>query len=261
MNLQLNWKHALVCGASKGLGKAAAIEIAKLGAQVTVAARSEELLIQVVNELDSINGLNNGYITMDTNDVEEVKEKVTKLNESKPIQILVNNTGGPSGGAIQKASSKDLLDAFKNHVICNQSLSEIVIPSMQNAHYGRIINIISTSVRQPIDGIGVSNTIRGAMASWAKTLSNELASSGITVNNVLPGTTETSRLEEIIKIKMEKNNWSRDDANQALISEIPMGRFAKSYEIASAISFLASPAASYITGVSLPVDGGKIRSI
>ena len=261
MNLQLNWKHALVCGASKGLGKAAAIELAKMGAQITLVARSEHLLKENVEELNSINGLNNNFLCIDFCNQKLLHEKVSLLNKRMPIQILINNTGGPSGGKMMEASNDSLVDAFNNHILTSQSLSRIVIPSMQTFGYGRIINIVSTSVRQPINGIGVSNTIRGAMASWAKTLSNELANSGITVNNVLPGTTETSRLDEIVEVKMKNNSWTREQALSKMIAEIPMSRFAKPNEIGAAIAFLASPAAAYITGVSLPVDGGKIRSI
>lgn len=261
MNLQLNFKHALVCGASKGLGKAAAIELAKIGAKVTVVARSEEKLKAVVKELNELSGVNHDYLVIDLLDTELVKKKITELNKINPIQIVINNSGGPPGGSLLSAEVEDMNQAFRNHVLCNQTIAKIVIPNMKEAKYGRIINIISTSVRQPINGIGISNTIRGAMASWAKTLSNELAIYGVTVNNVLPGTTKTERLDELINSRMKLRELSEDEARKSFLEEIPMNRFAEKIEIASAIAFLASPAASYITGVSLPVDGGKIRSI
>ena len=261
MNLQLNFKHALVCGASKGLGKAAAIELAKIGARVTLVARSEEKLIQALQELRNINGLEHNYLVLDLSNIELVKKEISELNEKDPIHIVINNSGGPPGGNIINAEVEDLNSAFKSHVLCSQTIAKIVIPSMRNYQYGRFINIISTSVRQPINGIGISNTIRGAMASWAKTLSNELAADGITVNNVLPGTTKTQRLDELIRSRMKLRNISIEQAENSFLNEIPMNRFADKSEIASAIAFLASPAASYITGVSLPVDGGKIKSI
>lgn len=261
MNLQLNHKHALVCGASQGLGKAAAIELAKIGARVTVLARSEEKLKDVVEELVTINGLKHDYLLLDLLNTEEVKSKIENLCHHDPVQIVINNSGGPAGGNLLNAEVKSLEEAFKSHVLANQTIAKIVIPYMRKLGYGRIINIISTSVRQPIAGIGVSNTIRGAMASWAKTLSNELAADGITVNNILPGTTKTERLDELLNSKMQLNNMSIEEAKSTFINQIPMGRFAEKEEISGAIAFLASPAASYITGVSLPVDGGKIKSI
>ena len=261
MKLQLNHKHALVCGGSKGLGNASAVELAKIGARVTLVARSESLLKEAVIELKNISNLEHGYLVLDFSDTNSVRTKISELQERDPIQIVVNNTGGPAGGFLLGANTEDLEAAFRNHILTSQTIAQIVIPGMQRLNYGRIINIVSTSVRQPIGGIGISNTIRGAMASWSKTLSNELAADGITVNNVLPGSTKTERLDEIIQSKMKLNGISLEDSKKSFLNEIPMKRFGQKEEIGSAVAFLASPAAAYITGISLPVDGGKIKSI
>lgn len=261
MNLQLNFKHALVCGASKGLGRASAIKLAKIGAKVTVVARSESLLQKVVQELKSISAIEHKYLVLDLSDISQVESSISELNKNDPIQIVVNNSGGPAGGTLLGANIDDMTAAFTNHILCSQTIAKIVLPTMRQLNYGRIINIVSTSVRQPIDGIGISNTIRGAMASWSKTLSNEVALDGITVNNVLPGSTKTQRLDEIMEARMNSSRMTKEEVQQSFLNEIPMKRFGVKSEIAAAVAFLASPAASYITGVSLPVDGGKIRSI
>lgn len=261
MELSLIGKNALVCGASKGLGYASAKEIAILGARIILLARSEDLLEEKKKALDAINGLDNHFIVADMMKTELLTTLILKLLSTTPIDILINNQGGPKGGLIQDAEADQFLAAIRMHLIANHTLAQLVAPGMKERSYGRIINIVSTSVRQPIAGLGISNTIRGSVASWAKTLSNELAASGITVNNILPGTTETERLAEIIKSQMQMHGLSEEEANAKLLAQIPMQRFASPDEIGSVVAFIASPAASYITGASIPVDGGKIRSI
>lgn len=261
MNLDLGNKTAIVCGSSKGIGKGTAIELAKLGAKVIVVSRSEEKLKAVVQELNEINKLENGYLAIDLADASKIKSELGELLKTETVQILVNNAGGPPPGTVFDADEDEFMNAFKMHIFASQTLVQLCVPSMRATGYGRIINIISTTVRQPLAGIGVSNTTRGAMASWAKTLSNELAPDGITVNNILPGTTETDRIYEILDSLCQKQNISMEEAIKIFNAQIPMGRFGTVEEIASAAAFLASPAASYITGVSLQVDGGKIKSI
>jgi len=261
MNLNLKGKRALVCGGSKGLGFGAAVELAKLGAEVVLLARSTLVMQKGVRELNKINKKKNTFIVADMRNHIAVRDSIKELIKQKPIHILINNTGGPPGGQLAGANVSELEQAFHMHVMTSQIISKIVIPSMKKAKYGRIINIVSTSVRQPIDGLGVSNTIRGAMASWAKTLSGELARTGITVNNILPGTTKTARLDNIISSKQKMHKMTKSQAKKSMLSEIPFGRFAEVEEIAGVVAFIASPAASYITGTSIPVDGGKIRSI
>ncbi len=262
MDLDLTGKRALVCGSTQGLGKASAIELAKLGASIVLMARNEQALQKTKLELDASAGQTHGYIVADFSDANQVKEQVNQfVKENPPMHILVNNTGGPKGGPIVDAELQEFVGAFSNHLLCNHVLAQALIPGMKAERYGRIINIISTSVKQPIPGLGVSNTIRGAVASWAKTLAGELAQFGITVNNVLPGMTKTARLDSLIKSKSEMSGKSVEQITNAMIAEIPVGRFAMPEEFAAAVAFLASPAASYINGINLPVDGGRTLSL
>ena len=259
MNLNLKGKTALVCGSTQGLGKAAAIELANLGANVILMARSKEALIRTVEELPGASQ-DHGYITADFSDPMKVKEQLHLFSSTHPkitFHILINNTGGPAGGPIIHAGIDEFDRAFSMHLKCNHILATHVMEGMKNSHYGRIINIISTSVKQPLHGLGVSNTIRGAVANWAKTLANELGPYGITVNNVLPGATATARLAAIIESKAEKMEKSTEEIELAMKSSIPAKRFGVAGEVGAAIAFLASPAASYINGVNLPVDGGR----
>jgi 3-oxoacyl-[acyl-carrier protein] reductase len=262
MNLNLENKRAFVCGSTQGIGKAIAIELSTLGAEVILIARNEEKLKQTLTELIAKKGQKHSYICVDFSHPATLKEKVeSRLKESGPVHILINNTGGPPSGKAIDASLDEFVHAFKNHLLCSHVLVQAVTPGMKEAGYGRIINIISTSVKQPIPGLGVSNTIRAAVANWAKTLSVELAPFGITVNNVLPGATETSRLSTIIEKRAEKNAVSKEAVALEMQHEIPARRFASASEIAGAAAFLATPAAGYINGINLPVDGGRTASL
>jgi len=261
LNLDLTNKNALVGGGSKGLGKATAIELAKLGANITLVSRNEERLQAAVADLAQSSHQSHDYLVADFSDSVDLKNKVLQLLARKPIHILINNTGGPKGGPIMDAAPVEFLQAFNNHLICNHLLTQLVTNGMKKAGYGRIINITSTSIRQPIPGLGVSNTTRGAVASWAKTISIELAPFGITINNVLPGTTHTSRIAELITARAKQSNVPYAQIEEQFRAQIPMERFATPDEIGAVVAFLASPAASYITGTSIPVDGGKIKSI
>jgi 3-oxoacyl-[acyl-carrier protein] reductase len=261
MNTNLTGKNALVCGSSKGLGKASAIALSRLGANVILLSRSADMLMDAINELTLTEGQHHSFIVADTADADNLQKKIKTLVASRPIHILVNNTGGPPAGAILNATTNDFLSAFNNHLLTNHLLAGLVVPGMKKAGYGRIINMISTSVKIPLKGLGVSNTIRGAVASWAKTLSNELAPFSITVNNVLPGATATDRLSEIIDNKADKTMRSKEEIADEMKAEIPLGRFGNPEEIAAVVAFLASPAASYVTGVSIPVDGGRTGSL
>nr|MBA2237952.1 SDR family oxidoreductase [Lysobacter sp.] len=175
--------------------------------------------------------------------------------------VLVNNSGGPPPGPVHGADIADFEAAIRQHLFANHVLAEAVIPGMERDAYGRIVNVISTSVKEPIAGLGVSNSTRGAVANWAKTLAAELAPRGITVNNVLPGSTQTPRIEQIIQTTAAKSGRSAEEVQAGMVAAIPMGRFARPEETAAAIAFLCSPAASYITGINLPVDGGRTRSL
>ena len=254
MDLNLNGKSALVCGSSQGIGLASAQEIALLGANVTLLARNEQSLNQSLSTLDTSHNQEHSVLIADFTDNQAVRELVDEHNQ---FHILVNNTGGPPGGQAIDASEEEFLQAFTNHLINNHILAKAVTPFMRSVGYGRIINIISTSVKAPIPGLGVSNTIRGAVNSWSKTLANELGQYGITVNNVLPGATSTVRLSAIIENKAAKMAKSVAEVENAMMAEIPAKRFADASEVASAVAFLASPAASYINGISIAVDGGR----
>lgn len=254
-------RNALVCGSSKGIGRAIAIGMAAAGANVTLAARSENELAKSRAMLDTSLGQQHDFLIVDFSKPQELKELLQNRLKTATYQILVNNTGGPPPGPLLESREEHFLDAFRNHLLCYHVLAVALIPGMKASGYGRIINVISTSVKVPIKGLGVSNTIRAAVANWSKTLSYELAPSGITVNNVLPGATKTQRLEEIIKTRALKMNMHVNDVEKEMIEEIPMGRFASPEEIAAAAVFLASPAAAYVTGINMPVDGGRTGSL
>ena len=261
MDLDLRKKRAIVCGSTRGIGKAIAIELAMLGADVTLFARDESRLRSTVAELISNKGQRHEYLVADFNFPENVKSVVDTYAKENVVHILVNNTGGPPGGLAVDAMPDDFLKAFSAHLLCNQILIQAVVNGMKESGYGRVINIISTSVKIPIRGLGVSNTIRGAVANWAKTLSVELAPFGITVNNVLPGATMTDRLRDLNRIKAEKTGKTMEVLMDEMKKEIPANRFAQPEEVAAAAAFLASPSAGYINGINVPVDGGRTGSL
>ncbi len=258
MNIDLTGKNALVCGSTQGIGKAIALELAVLGANVTLFARDRAKLLSVKNDLDISVKQVHDILVADFFDPEAVKNTIaSKIRDGHIFHILVNNTGGPPPGLIVDADISEFLRGFNSHLINNQQLVQYLVPGMKKEGYGRIINVISTSVRVPIPGLGVSNTIRGAVASWAKTLSNELAPFGITVNNILPGFTDTARLAALFKRKADESGMSQEAYAEKAKKEIPAQRLANPAETAYAAAFLASPSAGYITGINLPVDGGK----
>ncbi|TAN03569.1 MAG: SDR family oxidoreductase [Rhodanobacteraceae bacterium] len=262
MDLDLTGRHALVCGASQGIGRACAIELALLGANVTALARRAEVLQQLVAELPRTHAKQtHDFLVADSGDTDGLRAAVEKLVAAQPVHILVNNSGGPPPGPAHGAKIEAFLDAYRKHLVANHTLAETAIPGMQAARFGRIVNIISTSVKEPIAGLGVSNTTRWAVASWAKTLAGELAPFGITVNNVLPGSTHTPRIEQIVAARAGKSGASIAAMQQTMEAEIPMRRFADPAEVAAAVAFLCSPAAAYITGINVPVDGGRTRSL
>ena len=261
MNLNLNNKNALVCGSTAGIGKATAMALAEEGANVTLVARNEDKLKLALSDLPN-NNQNHSYIVADFSNPEQLKTKISEyIKANNGFHILVNNTGGPKGGPVFSAELEEFESAFTQHLKCNHILAQATVPFMKTEGFGRIINVISTSVKQPLDGLGVSNTIRGAVANWSKTLANELGQFGITVNNVLPGATGTERLSEIIKNKSSKTGITEDEASNAMKNAVPAKRFAKPEELADAITFLASERASYINGINLPVDGGRTKSL
>ncbi len=261
MDLSLNGKNAVICGSTQGIGLAVARELASLGANCILLARNRESLQKAVSLLVTGEGQEHGYRVADFSDTGAVKSVIAGIASEKIIHILINNTGGPAPGAITDASADTFEAAFRQHIVNNQALVQAVLPGMKKAVYGRIINIVSTSVKVPLPNLGVSNTIRAAVAGWAKTLSNEVGPYNITVNNVLPGFTNTRRIKSIVEMTMKQHHVGEEQAVSLLSEPIPMKRFAEPEEVANMVAFLATPAASYITGTSIRVDGGRTGAI
>lgn len=253
--------RAFVCGASQGIGEATAIALAKCGVPLTLLARNSEKLEFLSNQIIKDYNVHCDNIAIDINNLDQLKIEIDqKLKEHGSYQILINNSSGPKGGPVLETSDVDFITFFQNHLLAAQTLVRSLLPGMQETKYGRIINIISTSVKQPIPNLGASNTIRGAMASWGKTLSMEVGEY-VTVNNVLPGFTATGRLESLAKGVAQKTHRSIEDIYEQWKQQVPLRRFAKPEETAHAILFLASNAASYINGINLPVDGGRLGTL
>ncbi|CAN5127969.1 SDR family oxidoreductase [soil metagenome] len=261
MDTALEGLHALVCGGSRGIGRACARTIAALGARVTILARDEQALIATADSLPYPER-EHGWLAADFNDSATLQGVLQEFAEHHaPVSILVNNSGGPPAGLAHEAALAELEAAFRQHVIGGQLALQALLPGMKQAGYGRVINIISTSIKEPIAGLGVSNIIRGAVANWAKTLADELGSFGITVNNVLPGFTRTDRLARLFASRAEKESRPLAEIEAAARQTVPLRRFAEPEEVAAAVAFLASPAAAYINGINLPVDGGRTKSL
>ena len=261
MNLDLTGRNALVCGGSAGIGRAAAVLLAEQGATITLMARNVEQLKEASSALPNPHGQQHAYVSMDVANLESLKHHMGRMAAERRYTILVNNSGGPPAGPVGGASTQAFLDAFTQHLLAAHCMAQAIVPGMKLEGYGRIVNIISTSVKQPLPNLGVSNTVRAAVANWAKTLATELAPHGITVNNVLPGATLTGRLTGIISAKAERTHTEKAAVEAEMLHEIPMGRFAQPHEVAAAVAFLASPAASYITGINVPVDGGRTGNL
>ncbi|MGA2296141.1 MAG: SDR family oxidoreductase [FCB group bacterium] len=261
MNIRLDGKNALVCGCSQGIGKAIAIQFAEMGANVILTARNSSMLNEVLNQLKKIPGQEHLAVPADFSHPEKAISIINEFINNKTIHILINNSGGPAPGPIHTAEPESFFNAFNQHLIMNQLLIKKILPGMKKENFGRIINIISISVKQPVDNLGVSNTIRGAMSSWSKTLSKEVAQYGITVNNILPGYTMTSRLNSLMENNAANSGKSVEKIASEIISNIPAGRLALPEEPAYLAGFLASDYASYITGVNIPVDGGYLKCL
>lgn len=262
MNLNLKNKNALVCGSTQGIGWASSVELALMGANVTLLARNEDALKEKLKELPALENQMHNYIAADFSNTERVVNAVNSLlSTGKNIDILVNNTGGPAGGNILDESPEKFMAVFNQHLIINQMLVQLLVPGMKSRGFGRIVNVISVSVKQPIVGLGVSNTVRWAVASWAKTLSKEIAGFGITVNNVLPGYTKTQRLVQVNEERAKAQCISVAELEKQLLANVPTGKFASAEEVAAAVAFLCSPAAASINGINVPVDGGLSNSL
>ena len=261
MEINLKNKTAWVFGGSKGIGRAIAIQLSKSGANILLISRNKTDLIKTKEELDVKRGQNHDFISVDMSNIPLLKKTLQNYINLNSVDIVINNSGGPIGGPAHTAEVDEYLSAFNQHVLSAQIINQLVLPIMKRKHFGRIINIISTSVKQPIEGLGVSNTIRGAMANWSKTLSVELGQFGITVNNILPGATKTERLIQLIQNKASKNGQSTELVADTMKKSIPAGRFADPDEVAYIVVFLCSGFANYINGINIPVDGGRTKSL
>ena len=253
----LEGKRALVCGSTQGIGKAIAEALAEAGAELVLMARDEHKLSEICGSLPG-GAKKHSYIQADFSVRDQASERLAHWDfANRPVHILINNTGGPAPGPAHLAEPEEFRRAFEMHLLTAQGLLHRLLPAMRESGYGRVVNVISTSVKQPLPGLGVSNTVRAAMANWSKTLATELAPDGITVNNLLPGATATERLRGIIANRAEKSGKSEAEIEAEMRAEIPMKRFAEPREIASAALFLCLPEAGYISGINLPVDGGR----
>lgn len=261
MQLSLEGRHALVCGASQGIGRATAIELARLGARVSLLARSADTLEAVAQALPIQHGQQHDWHAVDMADTAALADVASSLVAIGPVHVLVNNTGGPAGGSAHEAERAAYEAAFRQHLLAAQTLLQAVLPGMRAEGFGRVVNVISTSVKEPIPGLGVSNTIRAAMAGWAKTLAGELAADGITVNNVLPGYTRTARLDSLIAARASASGRPLEEVADELAASVPARRFGEAAEVAAMIAFLCTPAAGYVNGTSIPVDGGRTRAL
>jgi 3-oxoacyl-[acyl-carrier protein] reductase len=262
MNLDLSKHTALVCGASQGLGAAVAKELALLGANIILLARTESKLQTVLSALDISAGQKHQYLIADTSKPFELIESLKLyLAKGNHIDIIVNNSGGPAAGPLLNTSYEDMETAFQSHLLVSHLIAQLLIPGMKEKGFGRIINILSTSVKQPINGLGISNSIRAAVANWAKTMANEIGSYGITVNNVLPGYTNTDRLDYLFGKQADNAHVSKEEILKRTLDLIPAGRLGEPHEFGAAVAFLCSPAAAYINGINLPVDGGRLGTL
>ena len=261
MNLSLEGRNAIVCGSSQGIGFAIAEELAIMGANCILLARNEENLKLALLKLDISIRQSHSYHAIDFNDQNATSLLIQKIVAQQNIHILINNSGGPLAGPIVDATEDQFIQAFNQHLITNHILTRAVMDGMKKEHYGRIINIISTSVKTPLKNLGVSNTVRGAVASWAKTMANELGEYGITVNNVLPGFARTQRLRSIVQTTASSKGLPIKEIEKQMLEEVPAKRFGDASEIAAVAAFLATPAAAYVNGTSIPVDGGRTDTI
>jgi 3-oxoacyl-[acyl-carrier protein] reductase len=254
-------RNALVGGSTQGLGKAIAIQLAECGANVTLMARNEAKLKKVLQELNTGAGQKHSYLEVDFYDLVNFKKTVAGFLKNHQVHILVNNTNGPEPGSVLEKNLPDYQAAFDLlfQTVCFTTLE--VLPGMQKNKYGRIINVSSLSVKEPIQNLALSNTIRIALITWAKSLATEVAKDNITVNTILTGNFDTERLNHLISLQAKAKNISEEEMKKSRMDAIPMKRFGSPGEYAYLVAFLASDYASYITGTNIPIDGGLLKSL
>lgn len=261
MNTGLKGRVALICGASRGLGLACAEKLAVEEVKVILLSRNKDILSERVSKLNS-KGIKAQFISADLSIIEEIPAIVKKAESFwGNVDILINNAGGPPSGPNLSFNADVWIHSFRQNFLSAEELTKLLIPAMAESRWGRIINLTSITVKQPVKDLILSNSIRMAVIGWAKTLSLEFAAAGVTINNIATGYTLTERINELAAVKAEQSGRDAEEVIEEMASKIPMKRMAKPEEIASAVAFLASDAASYITGVTLPVDGGYIAGV
>ncbi|MEJ2583726.1 MAG: SDR family oxidoreductase [Robiginitalea sp.] len=260
MKISLEGKHALIGGSSKGIGRAVARQLAESGARVTVVARTEALLEDLVGELNKTTGEKHAFLALDNTDLPTYQEVIRTYLLENPVDILVNNTQGPPAGSSLEKTLEEYQEAFDLLFKSVVFTTHEALPHMRNQGWGRIINIASVSVREPLGYLALSNSIRAALVSWAKTLAGDVGPDGITVNSVLTGYFNTERLKGLNDKKAETMGISPDEVTGRLISQVPVRRLGKPEEYGYLVAFLASRQAAYLTGTALPLDGGLLRS-
>jgi 3-oxoacyl-[acyl-carrier protein] reductase len=262
MDLGLRGKVALVAASSRGLGRAVAEEFGAEGADLVLCARGEPELVEAARGIAKAHGVRAKPVATDLADPEAIDELVgAALSEFGQVDILVNNAGGPPAGPFESHTREDWRQAIRVNLESALELTRQLLPGMKERRWGRIINITSVAVKEPVDQLILSNSVRAAVTGFARTLANEVAAHGITVNNALPGYTRTQRLEELAEMMASAKGIDVRDVEAGWNSTIPMGRLGEPLEFAALVAFLASERASYITGVSVAVDGGRVRSL
>lgn len=260
MKIDLNGKNALVGGSSKGIGRAIAERLARSGANVTLMARSENLLKTIVAQLDTSQGQSHQYLVVDFSNYTLFASQMEEYFKSNTVDILINNTQGPAaGGAIEK-SIEDYQTAFDLLFKCAVYTTSLALKHMQSQQWGRIVNVASVSVREPLSYLALSNSLRAALVTWAKSLSIEIAANNITINNTLTGYFDTERIAQLNAEKAKKMNVPIEKVREAMEGQVPMQRIGQPEEYANLVCFLASEQASYITGTNIPIDGGLLKS-
>jgi 3-oxoacyl-[acyl-carrier protein] reductase len=261
MEIKLDGRKALVGGSTQGLGKAIAMELARCGAEVTLLARNEDKLRSVMAELPCSAGQKHGILVADFSETTLFKAKVSAFLKANRVDILINNTNGPLAGSVLEKTPADYKTAFELlfETVCHTTME--VLPSMQRNGFGRIINVASISVKEPLQHLALSNTIRASVVSWAKTLATDVAKDHVTVNNILTGYFDTERIKDLIRVQAENKKMGQNELRVQMQSMVPMQRFGKPEEYGFLVAFLASELASYITGTSIPIDGGLLKSI
>lgn len=261
MDFQIKNKTAIVCASSQGLGKAAALELASEGVNLVISSRNEETLLSVKKEIETSTNAKIVSIVADLNKPKDIDNLYAKANsELGPIDILINNAGGPPPSNFDSLNDEDWLKAFNLTMMSSIRLSKLVLPDMKERNWGRIINISSVSVKTPVPGLFLSNSLRMGVLGWSKALSDEVAPKGVTVNSVCPGSTRTARITNIFQSQSEAMGKTIEEIESHAAANIPMLRIGEPKELAALIAFLASERASYMTGLAIQVDGGSART-